>query len=145
MITRLARRQLSIGLLVLAAGCAAESSRATRNGASNELLIVGYDREPDTMNRYATHILEDIQSCVIEGLVTADEKMNIVPVLAAEIPTPENGGAEHDPVVTDGLARQILGNRDAAAMRLACIEQCREQCAVGLLRGFDSERRAGGA
>ena len=94
MITRLARRQLSIGLLVLAAGCAAESSRATRNGASNELLIVGYDREPDTMNRYATHILEDIQSCVIEGLVTADEKMNIVPVLAAEIPTLENGGVK---------------------------------------------------
>jgi len=77
MTTRFTRRRLSLGLLVLAAGCAADSSRATRNGASNELLIVGYDREPDTMNRYATHILEDIQSCVIEGLVTADEKMNI--------------------------------------------------------------------
>ena len=59
--------------------------------------IVGYDREPDTMNRYATHILEDIQSCVVEGLVTTDEKMNIVPVLAAEIPTLENGGVELRP------------------------------------------------
>ncbi len=63
-----------------------------RAAPSNDLLIVGYDREPDTMNRYATHILEDIQSCVVEGLVTADEKMNAVPVLAAEIPTLENGG-----------------------------------------------------
>jgi peptide/nickel transport system substrate-binding protein len=63
-----------------------------QSGATNDLLIVGYDREPDTMNRYATHILEDIQSCVVEGLVTSDEKMNIVPVLAAEIPTLENGG-----------------------------------------------------
>ena len=35
------------------------------------------------MNRYATHILEDIQSCVVEGLVTTDEQMNVVPVLAA--------------------------------------------------------------
>ena len=67
-------------------------SDAGRAGPSNALLIVGYDREPDTMNRYATHILEDIQSCVVEGLVTSDEKMNIVPVLAAEIPTLENGG-----------------------------------------------------
>jgi peptide/nickel transport system substrate-binding protein len=65
-----------------------------RTGATNDLLIVGYDREPDTMNRYATHILEDIQSCVVEGLVTSDEKMNIVPVLAAEIPTLENGGVK---------------------------------------------------
>jgi hypothetical protein len=61
-------------------------------GPSNALLVVGYDREPDTMNRYATHILEDIQSCVVEGLTTNDEKMNVVPVLAAEIPTIQNGG-----------------------------------------------------
>ena len=39
-----------------------------------------------------THILEDIQSCVIEGLTITDENMNIVPVLAAEVPTLENGG-----------------------------------------------------
>ena len=69
--------------------CAKDAGRA---GASNALLVVGYDREPDTMNRYATHILEDIQSCVVEGLVTSDEHMNIVPVLAAEIPTVDNGG-----------------------------------------------------
>ncbi|MCA2993150.1 peptide ABC transporter substrate-binding protein [Gemmatimonas sp.] len=61
-------------------------------GASNDLLVIGYDREPDTMNRYATHILEDIESCVVEGLVTNDEQMRIVPLLAAGIPTVENGG-----------------------------------------------------
>ena len=94
MIKRPAVRRFTCGLLALTAACAAESARTPRNGASNALLIVGYDREPDTMNRYATHILEDIQSCVIEGLVTADEKMNIVPVLAAEIPTLENGGVK---------------------------------------------------
>lgn len=58
---------------------------------SNDLLIVGYDREPDTLNRFSTHILEDIQSCVVEGLVTNDEQMNIVPVLAERVPTTENG------------------------------------------------------
>ena len=59
---------------------------------SNELLIVGYDREPDTLNRFSTHILEDIQTCVIEGLTITDDKMNVVPLLAAEVPTLENGG-----------------------------------------------------
>ena len=44
------------------------------------------------MNRFSTHILEDIQSCVVEGLTITDEKMNIVPLLAAEMPTLENGG-----------------------------------------------------
>ena len=82
------RRVLLCGLLSMVA-CA---EGAGRKGASNDLLIVGYDREPDTMNRYATHILEDIQTCVVEGLVTTDEKMNVVPVLAAEIPTQANGG-----------------------------------------------------
>jgi peptide/nickel transport system substrate-binding protein len=71
------------------AACGGET---TRTGPSNDLLIVGYDREPDTMNRYATHILEDIQAGVVEGLVSNDEEMKIVPVLAAEIPTTENGG-----------------------------------------------------
>jgi peptide/nickel transport system substrate-binding protein len=89
--TRLRRFAPSLGIAALLAlgGCASEAGRA---GASNDLLVVGYDREPDTMNRYATHILEDIQSCVVEGLVTSDEHMNIIPVLAAEIPTIANGG-----------------------------------------------------
>ena len=44
--------------------------------------IIGYDREPDTLNRFSTHILEDIQTAVVEGLTITDEHMNIVPLLA---------------------------------------------------------------
>jgi peptide/nickel transport system substrate-binding protein len=85
---------MTLALVALLAACARAADRA---GPSNALLVVGYDREPDTMNRYATHILEDIQSCVVEGLVTNDEHMNVVPVLAAEVPTPENGGVRLRP------------------------------------------------
>ena len=84
------KRLLLAGSLCLAA-CGSEAKPGA-SSAGSDLLVVGYDREPDTMNRYATHILEDIESCVVEGLVTNDEKMNIVPVLAASIPTVENGG-----------------------------------------------------
>src|SRR5262249_15767317 len=66
--------------------------RAPAPGPSNDLLIVGYDREPDTLNRFSTHILEDIQTCVIEGLTTTDEKMNVMPLLATNVQTVENGG-----------------------------------------------------
>jgi peptide/nickel transport system substrate-binding protein len=83
------RRAIAGLTAFLLVGCAHEASGPP---PSNDLLVVGYDREPDTMNRYATHILEDIQSCVIEGLVTTDERMNVVPVLASEIPTLANGG-----------------------------------------------------
>jgi len=84
------KRFLLVSALALAlVACGKERARPT---ASTDLLTIGYDREPDTMNRYATHILEDIESCVVEGLVTNDEKMNIVPVLALEVPTTANGG-----------------------------------------------------
>jgi peptide/nickel transport system substrate-binding protein len=88
-------RRYGAGLLALLAaiapgGCARDGGRGLAPG--NDLLVVGYDREPDTLNRFSTHILEDIQSCVVEGLVTNDEQMNVVPVLAAGIPTLENGG-----------------------------------------------------
>lgn len=73
--------------------CSGEGTSGGRgSGPSNELLVVGYDREPDTLNRFSTHILEDVQACVIEGLVTNDEQMNVIPVLATEVPTLANGG-----------------------------------------------------
>lgn len=68
------------------APAAATSSKPT------DRLVVGYDREPDTLNRFSTHILEDIETCVVEGLVTTNEKMEVVPLLAASVPTVENGG-----------------------------------------------------
>ncbi|PHX65563.1 MAG: hypothetical protein CK550_04095 [Gemmatimonadetes bacterium] len=93
---RLSRRSARSSALGVAAALVATlvacGGETSRTGPSNELLIVGYDREPDTMNRYATHILEDIEAGVVEGLVTNDEAMKIIPVLAAEIPTTENGG-----------------------------------------------------
>ena len=91
------RRAALVASMVLAAGCgggAPVDGGATAPAASRatDRLVVGYDREPDTLNRFSTHILEDIETCVVEGLVTTDEKMNIVPLLAASIPTLENGG-----------------------------------------------------
>lgn len=91
---KIALRCQSLVCVALLAACGGDGTAggSAARGPSNELLVIGYDREPDTMNRYATHILEDIESCVVEGLVTNDEQMRIVPVLAAEIPTLANKG-----------------------------------------------------
>jgi peptide/nickel transport system substrate-binding protein len=85
---------VSMALAVGCGGGAPADGGATAPAAARptDRLVVGYDREPDTLNRFSTHILEDIETCVVEGLVTTDEKMNIVPLLAASIPTLENGG-----------------------------------------------------
>src|SRR6266699_7169003 len=76
-------------LLLMSAACA---RRSAATPPSNDLLIIGYDREPDTLNRFSTHILEDIQSCIVEGLTTTDEQMRVVPLLASEVPSLQNGG-----------------------------------------------------
>ena len=83
---------IGVALIVLYATTACVKGDRRPAVASNDLLVVGYDREPDTMNRYATHILEDIESCVVEGLVVNDESMKIIPVLALDVPTTTNGG-----------------------------------------------------
>jgi len=75
-------------LLLLVSGCAGSD---TAPAASNDLLIVGYDREPDTLNRFSTHILEDIMICISEGLTVWDENMRAVPVLAQTVPDLDNG------------------------------------------------------
>jgi len=84
----------SVLLLSVSTACA---RRAPATPPSNDLLIVGYDREPDTLNRFSTHILEDIQTCVVEGLTTTDERMTVVPLLATEVPTLQNNGVRLRP------------------------------------------------
>ncbi|MFN8582555.1 MAG: peptide ABC transporter substrate-binding protein [Gemmatimonadaceae bacterium] len=83
---------LGAAALVGAPSCGGKEGGSGVGGPSNDLLVVGYDREPDTLNRFSTHILEDIQTCIVEGLTTTDEKMQVVPLLAAEVPSLENGG-----------------------------------------------------
>src|SRR6185369_1909704 len=56
------RQSLTLAIALTVAACARGDSGGAGGGApSNELLIVGYDREPDTLNRFSTHILEDVQ------------------------------------------------------------------------------------
>ena len=91
-------RVVATGLaLVCAVGLPTCGRQLAGASPSNDLLIIGYDREPDTLNRFSTHILEDIEACVVEGLTVTDERMNVVPLLASDVPTPANGGVRMRP------------------------------------------------
>jgi peptide/nickel transport system substrate-binding protein len=82
----------ALGVILVTIAAAACARRPAAAPPSNDLLVVGYDREPDTLNRFSTHILEDIQTCIVEGLTTTDQDMRVVPLLARDVPTIENGG-----------------------------------------------------
>ena len=76
-------------------GALAQRRAAPRRAARRRRTtcsIVGYDREPDTLNRFSTHILEDIQTVRRRGTHhhrRADERHSAA---RAEVPTLDNGG-----------------------------------------------------
>jgi peptide/nickel transport system substrate-binding protein len=72
------------GLAVVACGGDGASGGRT-------ILRVAYDREIDVLNPFTSQNLVDISFSMIEGLVTTDDSGRYVPVLAATIPTEENG------------------------------------------------------
>jgi len=79
-------------VLTLCFASACKKSSSTGGTSSGGTLILALNYEPDTMNVYSTHLMADVQTCVIEGLIIPNKDMQYVPVLAKEVPTIENGG-----------------------------------------------------
>lgn len=94
---------LLLGALVLAAcnapvaGPAAPGDiGATGEGGGQVVLII--PEEPATLNQYlaVAAIVRQVADATTAGLTTVDADGNFVPVLAAELPTVENGGVSED-------------------------------------------------
>lgn len=81
---------------VLAAGCT-KDSKLVDNG---QTIVFHQQQEPDSMNAIVSDMVAttDALKPVQEGLVAVSDKLEIVPVLATEVPTVDNGGV----VVKDG-------------------------------------------
>ncbi len=85
-------------LLAAAAAIACTASPAfAKRGSDGELKIL-YWQAPSILNPYLSPGIKDLESAslVIEPLAHYDEHGNMVPVLATEIPTVENGGVSKD-------------------------------------------------
>jgi peptide/nickel transport system substrate-binding protein len=59
--------------------------------AAKKILRVAYSSEIDVLNAFTSQNLCDIEFTMVEGLIMTDDHNSYVPVLAKEIPTPENG------------------------------------------------------
>jgi peptide/nickel transport system substrate-binding protein len=77
--------RLALLALLAMMACSSPASDGRR------ILRVAYDREIDVLNPLTSQNLADIQSSMMEGLVTTDDGNRYIPVLATEIPTEENG------------------------------------------------------
>ena len=94
---------LLLGVLVLAAcnapaagPAAPDDTDATGEGGGQVVLII--PEEPATLNQYlaVAAIVRQVADATTAGLTTVDADGNFVPVLAAELPTVENGGVSED-------------------------------------------------
>lgn len=84
-------------LLGAAATAALASAALAERGTDGQVNII-YWQAPSTMNPYLSSGTKDVEasSLVLEGLAGFDEKGAVIPKLAAEIPSLENGGISED-------------------------------------------------
>jgi len=84
-------------IMATAATALLASTALAARGTDGQLNIL-YWQAPSILNPYLSGGTKDrdASSLIIEPLAYYDEKGNIVPALAAEIPTLENGGVAKD-------------------------------------------------
>ena len=73
------------------------TGRSTTSPASSELKLL-YWQSPTTLNPHLSNGTKDLEaaSIIYEPLAAYDAEENLVPILAAEVPTKENGGISED-------------------------------------------------
>jgi peptide/nickel transport system substrate-binding protein len=58
----------------------------------DDQLVIAFDKEPDTLNPYATHVLAAKEIDVVEGFHATNEKMEYIPRVVQRVPTVTNAG-----------------------------------------------------
>lgn len=84
-------------LMGAVAGLAFAPAAFAERGTDGEVRII-YWQAPSTMNPYLSSGTKDVEasSLVLDGLAGFNEKGEVIPRLAAEIPSIENGGISED-------------------------------------------------
>ena len=116
-------------LLATAAAMAAASPALAERGADGEVKII-YWQAPSILNPYLSSGTKDIESAslVIEPLGRYDEKGNLVPYLAAEIPTLENGGVSEDLTTITWKLKEGLKWSDGTPVTSADVKFTADYC-----------------
>lgn len=80
---------LSVAALLVTMGTGALN---TAVGGSADNAVIAFDKEPDTLNPYATHVLAAKEIDVVEGFHITNDKMEYIPRLVQRVPTVSNAG-----------------------------------------------------
>ena len=82
-------------LLLLATGCGGDSTEPSASKDCEE-VVVAIAQEPDSLDPLFGEMLagKEIRGAIFRSLVMRDDSLELQPVMAEAIPTPENGGVE---------------------------------------------------
>jgi peptide/nickel transport system substrate-binding protein len=93
---------VTLALILLLAACAPPggepvASETGDTGTGGQVVLI-IPEEPATLNQYlaVAAIVRQVADATTAGLTTVDADGNFVPVLAAELPTVDNGGVSED-------------------------------------------------
>jgi peptide/nickel transport system substrate-binding protein len=89
---------LSVGLLLNSCNSSNSNSDTKTSKSSNDVLKLLYWQAPTILNPHLSNGFKDAEASriTLEPLASFDEKGKLIPFLAAEIPTVENGGVAKD-------------------------------------------------
>lgn len=86
---------LMLGMIMILGACqsgeVAETDDTSKKEGYGGVLVIAGTVEPDTLNPYSTHLSDEPAYTILEGLVAPNSNMELIPVLAKEVPTLENG------------------------------------------------------
>ncbi|SPH18572.1 Glutathione-binding protein GsiB [Defluviimonas aquaemixtae] len=121
--------RMKTALLGAAASFALAPSAFAERGADGQVNII-YWQAPSILNPYLSSGTKDIESAslVIEPLGRYDEKGNLVPYLAAEIPTLDNGGVSEDLTTVTWKLKEGLVWSDGSPVTSADVVFTAEYC-----------------
>lgn len=121
--------KLQTMLMGAAAVLALAPAAMAERGTDGEVRII-YWQAPSTMNPYLSSGTKDVEasSLVLEGLAGFNEKGEVIPRLAAEIPSLENGGISEDLKTVTWKLRDGLKWSDGTPVTSADVKFSADYC-----------------
>ncbi len=114
---------LALFLIVLAACAPAPAPTSARSTAGGTVTLA-LAEEPDTLNPYlaSQRAAAEVHAFVLEGLLSVDPQGEFFPVLAATVPTRENGGVSADGLTITYRLRPNVTWSDGQAFTCADVQ-----------------------
>jgi peptide/nickel transport system substrate-binding protein len=86
------RALTALSIVALLIALASGTATLAQDSSAGNMMVVAFDKEPDTLNPYATSTLSAKEINVVEGFHVTNDKMEYTPRLVQRVPTISNVG-----------------------------------------------------